>query len=121
MAQGPDMIRLLTTGLQGANLRNKVIANNLANLDSPGFRRSEVAFEKVLADAIEDNKPADMGENDALVFTPGGNPLNDTGNDVSLDVEVGDMVKNGAMYKTYIRLLGRMYRQMDMAMRDNGA
>jgi flagellar basal body rod protein FlgB len=36
---------------------------------------------------------------------------------VSLDVEVGEMVRNGALYKTYIRMLGRMYRQMEQAMR----
>jgi hypothetical protein len=29
------------------------------------------------------------------------------------------MVKNTALYKTYIRLLGRMYRQFDLAIRED--
>ena len=37
------------------------------------------------------------------------------GNDVDLDVEVGEMIKNGARYKMYVRLLNKMYKQMEMA------
>jgi len=119
MPQGPSMIDLLETGVKGAGLRQALIANNIANLDTPGFRRSDALFEKVLADAIEDNKLADLDENEAWVFTPNNTPVNEDGNDVNQDMEVGEMVKNAALYKTYIRLLGRMYRQFDLAIRDD--
>jgi flagellar basal-body rod protein FlgB len=118
MSDGPNIIHYLEAGLKGVGLRQATIANNIANLDTPGFRRSDVMFEKVLADAIEDNKLADLDENESWVFTPGTTPVGPNGNDVSLDVEVGELVKNGALYKTYIRLLGRMYRQLDLAIRD---
>ena len=36
--------------------------------------------------------------------------------DVSMEMEVGDMIKNGAMQKTYVRLLAKRYRQMAEAM-----
>jgi flagellar basal-body rod protein FlgB len=119
MSEGPDVLRILETGLKGVGLRQAVIANNIANLETPGFRRRDVLFDQVLADAIEDNKVADLDENEAWVFTPGTTPVGANGNDVNLDVEVGELLKNGALYKTYIRLLGRMYRQFDLAIRDN--
>jgi len=119
MSQGPSMIDLLQAGVKGAGLRQALIANNIANLDTPGFRRSDTLFEKVLADAVEDNKPADLDENEAWVVTPNNTPLNEAGNNVDLDMEVGEMVKNASLYKTYIRLLGRTYRQLDLAIRDD--
>ena len=42
-------------------------------------------------------------------------PVDARGNDVSLDVEVGELVKNAAMTKTYLRLLNKVYRQMELA------
>lgn len=117
MPNGIDMTRYLEAGLRGASHRQSLIANNLANLDTPGYRRTDTAFEKALADALTDGKPA--GDDDDLVFIPGTTPVRENGNDVDLDTEVGEMVKNSAQYKTYIRLLGRVYRQMDLAMRDS--
>ena len=107
----------LQAGLKGISLRQAVIANNVANLNTPGFRRNDMMFQKIMAEAIEGNKKADLGDAEALIFSPGTTPVGEDGNDVSLDVEVGEMVRNGAMYKTYVRMLGRMYRQMDQAMR----
>jgi flagellar basal-body rod protein FlgB len=118
MPHRATIVDFLEAGLRGAAQRQALLANNLANLDTPGFRRSDTIFEKVLADAIEDNNVADLNENEAWVFTPGTSPVNEMGNNVSLDGEVGEMVKNAAMYKTYVRLLARMYRQIDMAIRD---
>jgi flagellar basal-body rod protein FlgB len=117
MPEKTGLTDYLQAGMKGISLRQAVIANNIANLNTPGFRRNDTMFQKVLADAIEDNKLADLDENEAWVFTPGTTPVGENGNDVSLDVEVGEMVRNGALYKTYVRLLGRMYRQMDQAMR----
>jgi flagellar basal-body rod protein FlgB len=118
MADVPDVARVLQTAIEGANLRQKVIANNIANVETPGYRRRESLFEMIMADAIEDGNAADLHENEAWVFTPRTTPVGEGGNDVQLDSEVGDLVHNSLMYKTYVRLLGRTYRQMDMAIRD---
>ncbi len=39
----------LERGMKAAELRQQVIAHNLANVNTPGFKRSEVAFESMLA------------------------------------------------------------------------
>ncbi len=38
----------LERGMKAAELRQQVIAHNLANVNTPGFKRSEVAFESML-------------------------------------------------------------------------
>jgi flagellar basal-body rod protein FlgB len=105
----------LEAALKGASLRQSVIANNIANLNTPGFRRHAVAFEKHLAEAIASGKDVDMGELRKQVFQPKNTPVDARGNDVALEVEVGEMVKNTSNYKAYMKLLTKLYQQMETA------
>ena len=41
MADHLKMINYLEAGMKAEGLRQKVIANNIANMNTPGFRRSE--------------------------------------------------------------------------------
>jgi len=43
----------LAAALEGSAARHRAIAQNLANLDTPGFIRSDVNFEQALALALE--------------------------------------------------------------------
>ena len=43
---------LLRAGMRAADLRMKVIANNVANINTPGYQRREVVFEQRLAEAM---------------------------------------------------------------------
>ena len=61
--------RLLQGALGGLATRQRVIANNVANVDTPGFKGSEVAFEQQLRSA--------MGAQDRLRLTPVVNGLPD--------------------------------------------
>lgn len=117
MANQINIIDHIETGLKAASLRQATIANNIANLSTPGFRRSEVVFEEILTEAMESGKPVGLEELRAAIVQPGTTPVNANGNDVDLDVEVGELIKNTTMYKTYLRLLARKYRQMELAIR----
>lgn len=45
--------RILGTALDGVSLRQSVIADNIANVDTPGYRASSVDFESSLRRAVE--------------------------------------------------------------------
>ena len=45
MVREPTIVDYLEAGLKVSGLRGKVIANNIANLNTPGFKRSAVEFE----------------------------------------------------------------------------
>jgi len=116
MSDGHGVVNALEAGLRATALRGRVIANNVANINTPGFKRHAVRFEQLLARQLESGKPVDVDDLVAQVFRPLNTVVESNGNDVSLDVEVGDMVRNGAMHKTYVRLLAKKYRQMALAM-----
>ena len=43
---------LLQNGLKASWIRNAVIRNNLANVETPGFKASDVDFETLFANAL---------------------------------------------------------------------
>jgi len=115
MAGKATLIDFLEAGIKGSSLRQAAIANNIANLGTPGYRRVTVAFEKRLAQAIAGGK-LNVGELAKDVMRPKNTPVDASGNDVTLEMEIGEMVKNVGMQKTYLRLLARTYRKMESAM-----
>ncbi len=115
MVKPPAITQYLEAALKGASIRQSVIANNIANLNSPGYRRSVVEFEKHLAEAIEAGDDVDLDAIRESILQPMNTPVDLNGNDVSLEIEIGEMIKNNAMYKTYMRVLGNTYRKMASA------
>ena len=53
-----NSIGLLEKGVDAAVLRRKILANNIANVDVPHFKRSELIFESELKRAIHSEKQA---------------------------------------------------------------
>ena len=116
MAGRATIVEYLEAGIKGSSLRQAAIANNIANLGTPGYRRVAVAFEKRLAAAIAGGQGVDLGELAKDMIRPGTTPVDANGNDVTLEMEIGEMVKNIGMQKTYLRLLARRYQKMESAM-----
>jgi flagellar basal-body rod protein FlgB len=111
---GP-IIDLIETGIKSEGLRQKSIASNVANLQTPGYRTLDVNFKEVLADALASGTPLDWDDLASYLYQPKTTQVQSNGNDVNLEVEVGKMIKNTLRHKTYIRLLQTKYEQMELA------
>ncbi|HOK94941.1 MAG TPA: flagellar basal body rod protein FlgB [Anaerohalosphaeraceae bacterium] len=116
MTKIDTITELLNAGLRAETLRQKAIAGNVANLETPGYRRIDVKFEELLAKALSASDAADASAVEPQIYQPETTPVQSNGNDVSLEGEVGQMVKNTLRHKTYIRLLQKKYAQLDLAM-----
>jgi flagellar basal-body rod protein FlgB len=128
---------LLEKALDVESLRRKVIANNVANVDVPHFKRSEVNFESELRRAImetqdPDNKlPAKLTDKRHIPFyipreIENVNPrinldynttMRNDGNNVDIEKEIVDSAKNQMRYNAYVTLLNNNYRNLKNAMR----
>jgi flagellar basal-body rod protein FlgB len=115
MSKMDNIIDVINAGVRAENLKQKVIAGNVANLETPGYRRADINFKELLAKALDASGDVDPAEIEAEIFRPHNTPVKSNGNDVSLEVEVGEMVKNTLRHKTYIRLLQKKYAQMELA------
>ena len=117
MANEMNMINYIEAGLKAESLRQKAIANNVANMNTPGYRRTDLRFEELLAKAIESNGRIDVSKIKPEFYQPKTTPLKANGNDVSLDSEVGAMVKNSLRHRAFMMLLKKKYSQFNAAIR----
>ena len=119
VAKTSNIVDLLDAGVRAESLRQKAIASNIANIETPGYRRIDVKFEELLNKALDSSGAVDLAEIKAQLHRPKQTPVKSNGNDVNLEAEVGEMVKNTLRHKVYIRLFNKKYSQMELAMNIN--
>ena len=116
MSKTNSVTDLLDAGIRAENLRHKTIANNIANLETPEYRRIDVKFEELLAKSLNSSSSVNLSEIEPVIYRPKQTPVKSNGNDVNLETEVGQMVKNTLRHTAYIRLLNKKYKQIELAM-----
>jgi flagellar basal-body rod protein FlgB len=82
----------LERAMSGAELRQEAIANNLANVNTPGYRREDVDFHDALRAAMATGDPAQAT---FQIAKDTSGPVNADGNGVDPDVENAQMARNG--------------------------
>lgn len=88
--------------------RHEVLASNLANVETPGFRARDLDFGSALAEAFEARPPTPVagGLPPAVVEDADAPPRAD-GNTVDLDLQMARLSSNGGRYTALARLLGQ--------------
>jgi flagellar basal-body rod protein FlgB len=91
----------LERAISGASMRQSVLANNLANAETPGFRRMDVDFHSTLAQAMSNGESTTI---EAAQFTPQQDQqtMRADGNGVDIDTESAAMAKNGLEYEALL-------------------
>ena len=117
MIHDSTVMDLLAAGMRAESLRQQTIANNIANMNTDGFRRSEINFEEILTKALDKQGPFDPDALTSEAFQPKETPINEFGSDVSLNTEVGEMAKNSIRHRAYMLVLKKKYQQIDAAMK----
>jgi flagellar basal-body rod protein FlgB len=109
---------LLGRLIDATEVRHRAISNNLANVNTPNYRRMDVEFEEQLTRELSSSKNADgssrMKAEPEMVLTPGLTARAD-GNNVDIDREIGQLHKNAMLQQTYVQLLSTYLEQMRMA------
>ena len=69
-----DYINVLDKAADASWLRNEAIANNIANVDTPYYKRQDVSFETELKKALGSNRFESMDEKVSRIDTATQNP-----------------------------------------------
>lgn len=112
----------LKKGLDAGALRQRVAANNIANLNTPFFKKSTVSFEGLLKKAMGrapvemvTSHPAHIGRTPLLAELKPEVKLNratsmrQDGNNVDIDEEMTGLAANSIQYQAVARVLGERY------------
>ena len=82
-------------------MRHEVLANNLANAETPGFQRSDVDFHTTLAQAIQTGDSNTI-ENASFQPQQENRALRADGSGVDVDTESANLAKNSLEYDALI-------------------
>ncbi|MFC6288144.1 flagellar basal body rod protein FlgB [Nocardioides sp. GCM10027113] len=98
----PDPVgAVLGSALDGLSLRQRVIADNIANVDTPGFRATAVDFESSLAAAIRSGSIPAGGVTASELPTQ--TPVGPNGNNVDLRKETLAAIQSQFQYQLMSR------------------
>ena len=115
MSKVSNIFDFLEAGLRAEAFRQKTIASNIANSETPGYRSLGINFKELLNDAMDDSGKADLSNVEPETYQMDATQVKSNGNDVNLEVEVGRMVKNTLRHSAYVKLLNKKYKQIDAA------
>lgn len=110
--------------LDALGLRQRVIANNVANVNTPGFKPSEVSFEQALSQALQADAASGSVANGAALATPirvvqvTGTRMREDGNGVDIDKEMVDVAKTTIAYNAMTQQWSGLYGRLRMAIRE---
>lgn len=105
-----NSINLLGKMLDVSAIKHKVIANNIANINTPGYKKMEVSFAEQLEKVIKDTSTNkyDTFQPKVVVSKEGTNETaRNDGNNVDMDKEVSSLMKNTLSYNIYTQLLAK--------------
>jgi flagellar basal-body rod protein FlgB len=101
-----NYINVLNSAANASQLRNEVIANNVANVDTPGYKRQDVEFESYLKSALSGDNSLDERVADANLSSLSPTVYTDNsslsyrldGNNVDIDTEEAYLADNQIRY-----------------------
>lgn len=110
----PDPVSaVLSSALDGLALRQRVIADNIANVDTPGFRATSVDFESSLAAAIDAGEMPAAGV--AATTAPTRTPVGPNGNNVDLRKETLAAIQSQFQYQIMSRAVSDRFELVTTA------
>lgn len=122
-----NYINVLDKAADAAWTRNDVIANNIANVDTPNYKRQDVKFEDILERELRgakyislDNKVADVSLNrlDADVYTDSaGYSYRVDDNNVDVETENVELAANQLKYNMLTDSINNEFKLLQAVMK----
>jgi flagellar basal-body rod protein FlgB len=125
--------KVIEKALDGTSLRNEVIAQNMANVDTPGYKRKTVNFEKTLSAALEktkikgfttDKRHIPVGRNNIeKIDIKVENDMSSLSvrldeNNVDIENEMAEMAKNNIKYNYLVESMNKILARIKNAINE---
>jgi flagellar basal-body rod protein FlgB len=121
-----DYINVLGTSLDAASKRSSLITNNIANVNTPEYKRKDISFETELKNAFANatESTVDARVKNLDLSSMGQNVYTDyselsyryDGNNVDIDTENGILAKTQIKYNGLMELLNKDFEALKSVM-----
>ena len=113
---GDATMTALHSALSGLAERQRVTADNIANINTPGYLAGRTDFESALRGAIDNGETPSV---DGGTIARSLEPTNANGNNVNLDSETVIATETGLRYQLALNALDGKYTLLRTALRDS--
>ena len=97
--------------------RQRVHSQNIANVNTPNYKRREFKFESALRDAMEGGTANHYKGIRGWVDRPNNTAVRNNGNNVDIDMEMISMQENTSSYEMYTDIYNRRAQAIRSAIR----
>lgn len=121
MAGFTDALEVTASGLRAQALRLRLTSENIANVDTPGYRRKSVSFQEVLgAEGQVAPGPVRLGQGPLAQIHDPAHPLANEagfydGSNVNLLIEIADAREASRSYEANLKMFDQI-REMSSAL-----
>lgn len=120
-----NYINVLDKAADASWVRNDVLANNIANADTPNYKRKDVQFETYLSNAVagtdsldETVANIDLSTLESTTYTEqAGLSYREDGNNVDISTENVELAKNQLKYYTLMNSVNQEFGRLKSAMK----
>ncbi len=103
-------VALLSKLLDLTSTTNKVLANNIANANTPGYKKYDVSFQKELVKAVESKDINKIKAVQEKITLSGDKSTRKDGNNVDLDKELVSFYHMSDRHNIYLELLSKKFK-----------
>ena len=122
---GNDLISSLSvaaSGMETQAMRLRHVSENIANADTPGYRRKVMTFDQAMDTGLVEAGPVKLDQSDLTKIYDPGHPLADEtgyydGSNVDLVIEIADAREAQRSYEANLRMFDQT-RQMTQSLFD---
>lgn len=114
-----NYVNVLDKAADAAWIRNDVISNNIANVDTPGYKRKDVQFESFLAAQVsggnldEQIAEIDLSTLNSMTYTDSSQySYRLDGNNVDINTESAELAKNQLRYYTLMNSMTQEFSRI---------
>lgn len=103
---------LLSKLLDLTQTKNKVLANNIANANTPGFKKFDVTFHNELQKAVESKNIGKIKQLQEKIAVSSEKSSKKDGNNVDLDKELVSFYRTTDRHNIYLEILAKKFKGM---------
>lgn len=114
-----NYINVLDKAADAANSRNEILSNNIANVDTPNYKRKDVSFQSYLEQALIGAESLDervseinthLSDFSGLIYTDSSTlSYRLDGNNVDIDTESAMLAENQIRYNALVEQIGQEF------------
>lgn len=112
-----DTIQVLNKLMDISALRQRVLANNMANINTPGYKRLDVSFREELAGAINSGNVRKIDDVQPVIAKDTDAPARPDGNTTSLQDEMAEMAENSVLYQMCTKAITAKFNRLHSAVK----